>query len=192
MHYIVYKITCLVNWKFYIGVHATDCIDDGYMGSGINITRAIKQLGIESFVKEILFDFDTAKKAFDKEAELVTKELVKSELCYNIAPGGGGANLRLYDDHFKYIFKPNEQEVDNWIESTERLVTIHKGTKFSEIQGNLIPETKVIWAVLCNSLTVLYNINSSNKRAKRILSVIERKNLNSCLFVAKVEWPKTA
>ena len=40
-HYLIYKITNLVNDKFYIGKHITDNIEDNYFGSGINVKRAI-------------------------------------------------------------------------------------------------------------------------------------------------------
>jgi len=50
-------ITNKVNGKRYIGCHKTDDVDDGYMGSGKLIRRAIKKYGSENFAKEVLATF---------------------------------------------------------------------------------------------------------------------------------------
>ncbi|CAB4162936.1 grpIintron_endo, group I intron endonuclease [uncultured Caudovirales phage] len=86
MFYTVYKITNKINNKFYIGKHQTNKLDDGYMGSGKLIRRAIVKHGIENFTKEILYIFDNEEDMNKKEKEMV----VISENSYNLCDGGKG------------------------------------------------------------------------------------------------------
>ena len=86
-HYF-YKITNLINNHFYYGVHNTNNLNDGYMGSGKRLHIAYKKYGIENFIKEILMFFNTKEEAFEYEAEIVNETLVNSDECYNIALGG--------------------------------------------------------------------------------------------------------
>lgn len=88
MHYTVYKITNSVNGRFYVGVHRTKDLDDGYMGSGSLIKKAVKKYGKAVFVKEILFDFDTVEEMVEKERAIVTRDFVEREETYNLVPGG--------------------------------------------------------------------------------------------------------
>lgn len=86
--YTVYKITNKVNGKIYVGYHSTYDLDDGYMGSGKNIIKAIEKHGIHNFEKEILHIFDTKEEAEKMEASIVNEEFVKREDTYNIVTGG--------------------------------------------------------------------------------------------------------
>lgn len=88
-HYF-YKITNNINGHFYYGVHNTDNLDDGYMGSGTRLKIAYKKYGMENFSKEILKFFNNANEAFEYEMEIVTETLVKDNNCYNIQEGGKG------------------------------------------------------------------------------------------------------
>jgi len=90
MFYTIYKITNQINGKIYIGKHQTKNLDDGYMGSGKQLNRAIQKYGLENFTKEILHIFDNEDDMNAKEKELVTEEFVQEETNYNLCPGGQG------------------------------------------------------------------------------------------------------
>ena len=86
-HYF-YKITNNINNHFYYGVHNTDDLEDGYMGSGKRLHIAYKKYGIENFTKEILKFFDSSEEAFDYEKYIVNEEMIRRDECYNIQIGG--------------------------------------------------------------------------------------------------------
>lgn len=98
-YYFVYKTTNLVNQKFYIGVHATTNINDGYLGSGKRLGDAIKHYGKENFLREILRFFDSYEGALSYEQELVTEDLILREDCYNMTVGGGKPPTMYGEDH---------------------------------------------------------------------------------------------
>lgn len=102
MKYTVYKTTNLVNGKQYIGKHATVDPNDEYLGSGVQLLRAIAKYGRQNFVKEVLFAYDTAEEMNAKEAELVTEEIVASSSFYNMCLGGNGGAIVLYPEHPQY------------------------------------------------------------------------------------------
>jgi group I intron endonuclease len=87
-YHLVYKVVNTINGKFYIGIHSTNDIYDGYMGSGNAICDAVKKYGVENFKKEILNICDTRDDALLIEKQLVTEDLVKSDICYNLKTGG--------------------------------------------------------------------------------------------------------
>ncbi len=86
MHYTIYKTTCLKNSKFYIGKHQTKNLDDGYLGSGKLLGRAIKKYGRENFKKEILETFSTEAEMNAAEKRLV----ILGPQSYNLCEGGNG------------------------------------------------------------------------------------------------------
>ena len=90
MIYYLYKIINLINNKFYIGVHSTYNINDGYMGSGKLLKKAIKAYGIQNFKKEILEYFNSPEEMYSREYEIVNDELINDNMCYNLTYGGKG------------------------------------------------------------------------------------------------------
>jgi len=106
LRYYVYKTTCIPTGKYYYGVHSERRESDGYIGCGVcsdGTAAALKKKGVKSafissvvkygyknFAKDILFFFDNAKDAYDKEAEIVNHEKVNDKNCLNTRLGGIG------------------------------------------------------------------------------------------------------
>jgi hypothetical protein len=89
-HHIVYKTVCIETGAFYIGMHSTDNLNDGYLGSGMRLRKSIRKYGKDRHVSQVLFEFSSRQEASDKEKELITVELRKDPACMNCGPGGEG------------------------------------------------------------------------------------------------------
>ena len=88
-HYI-YKTTNLLNDKFYIGMHSTDNLNDGYLGSGKRLKYSIAKYGVENFKIEYLEFFEDRIRLVEREKNLVNEDLIKDPMCMNLAIGGEG------------------------------------------------------------------------------------------------------
>ncbi len=92
-HYI-YKITRTDgSGKYYIGMHSTDDLEDGYFGSGTLLWHSIKKHGKEKHVMEILEYLPSRAALRLREKELVNQDLLKNPLCLNLKGGGDGGLL---------------------------------------------------------------------------------------------------
>ena len=175
MFYTIYKITNKIDNKIYIGKHQTENLDDGYMGSGKHLKRAQKKHGIQNFVKEILFTFDSEDQMNAKEKELVTEEFCKRKDTYNLCPGGHGG--------FGFI---NEAGL-NWTPEKNKRMSALRQTKMTAEQKSAIGRLgaegrqKAIIAGTCSAATYgmlgkkqsiearrkIGEFNSSNQRGSK-------------------------
>lgn len=111
-HYI-YKITNRLNGKFYIGMHSTDSLDDGYFGSGKYLKRSVEKHGKENHEMEILEHYSSREDLAAREKELVDKELLQNEMCMNIrlgGDGGGGWEHLIKDEKYYQTRSTNGKE----------------------------------------------------------------------------------
>jgi len=88
-YHIIYRTTCDITGKWYIGMHSTDKLDDGYLGSGMHLWRSIDKYGKDHHRVEIIEYLSDRKSLSERERELL-KEAKKDPLCMNIAWGGEG------------------------------------------------------------------------------------------------------
>lgn len=89
IHYI-YKTTCLVTGRYYIGMHSTNNLEDGYLGSGLRLRKSIRKYGKDKHTKEILEYYDNRELLAERERSIVTLELVHDSMCMNLKEGGEG------------------------------------------------------------------------------------------------------
>jgi len=92
--HIIYKTTCLITKKFYIGMHSTDNLEDGYKGSGKHLWLSINKHGIDNHVTETLERLPNRKALANREKEIVNEKFLQDPQCMNLAVGGeGGAGV---------------------------------------------------------------------------------------------------
>jgi hypothetical protein len=89
-YHFIYKTTNSLSGKYYIGMHSTDNLDDGYLGSGRRLRHSINKYGKENHTREILEYCKDRKELKGREEEIVSlNEIAKNE-CMNLKVGGEG------------------------------------------------------------------------------------------------------
>ena len=101
-HYI-YRTTCVVTGKFYVGMHSTDDLQDGYLGSGKILGYSLRKHGRESHKLEILEMCGSREQLKIREREIVNEELLAHPLNINLKYGGEGG-LPLFSKEEKAAF----------------------------------------------------------------------------------------
>ena len=89
IHYL-YKTTCEVTNRYYIGMHSTNDLEDGYLGSGRRLRRSIRKHGEDSHTKEILEFFDSRELLVEAEKVAITDDMIGDPMCMNLMGGGKG------------------------------------------------------------------------------------------------------
>jgi hypothetical protein len=153
MYYFIYKTTNNINGKYYYGAHSTKNLNDGYLGSGVALKKAILKYGKENFIREVVEFCDGAEEMYLKEEKIVSEHYKKEE-CYNINVGGkGGWNyvnsnglskgdnnpmrkypeLRVYLSEFnKNLRTGNEKYANTARENLKKAVQVNTGKKRPE------------------------------------------------------------
>lgn len=89
-YHFIYKTTCLITGKFYVGMHSTDDLDDDYLGSGKILGYSRHKYGDENHVREILEMLPSREALKAREKEIVNETLLADPLNINLKYGGDG------------------------------------------------------------------------------------------------------
>lgn len=94
-YYIIYKTTCKVTEKYYIGMHCTDDLDDGYLGSGKLIKLSIEKYGEAQHTRTVLEFHKTFEDMCTREKAVVTEDVLSDPMCMNLRVGGDGGWMHI-------------------------------------------------------------------------------------------------
>jgi len=190
-YHLIYKTTNLLNGKYYIGMHSTDNLDDGYMGSGRRLRYSINKHGKDNHKVEILEFVNTRKELIAREEEIVNLNEIAKIDCMNLKVGGSGGfsseehRLKFINSHggeFHADRMKNDVDYYNRIKeqlNTNRMKSIEKGTykldshRFNWKDKTHSEETK-------QKMRKSKNVGSNNSQfGKRwITNEIENKKIN--------------
>lgn len=129
-HYIIYKITNLINGKIYIGKHKCNKLDDNYFGSGKCLQQAINKYGIENFIFHLEIDLTNQTEMDLLEEYVVNEDFLKRDDVYNISRGG--KNPCMYGKDNPFYGKTHTDKFK------KKMSSILKGKKLSQQHKNNI------------------------------------------------------
>lgn len=189
-HYI-YKTTCLITNKYYIGMHSTDDLDDGYVGSGKHLWYSINKHGIENHQTEILEFLETREELKQRESEIVNEELLEDKMCMNLALGGeGGARVMTKEQLSKggkkamKLLWTDERRKQHTEEQRARFIKLHEEGKISGFPSwsgkTHSDETK-------NKISEKAKLRTGNKNSQFGTCWIYNDETKQCIKVKKIE-----
>ena len=89
-YYYIYKTINLINGNYYYGMHSTDNLTDGYMGSGTRLKNSFGKHGKENFNTEILEFLPNKEELIKREKEIINENVLNDPNSMNLQIGGGG------------------------------------------------------------------------------------------------------
>jgi len=89
-YHFIYKTTNILTGRYYFGMHSTNDLDDGYLGSGKRLRYSIRKYGKENHKQEILEFANSQNELIQREREIVNLNEVAKKECLNMMVGGQG------------------------------------------------------------------------------------------------------
>ena len=112
-YHFIYKTTNLLTGRYYIGMHSTDNLEDGYLGSGKRLRHSVNKYGKENHKREILEFFDSREELAKRETEIVNLNEILKENCINLKVCGHGGGKIWSSEHQKILTITGNQAFKN-------------------------------------------------------------------------------
>jgi group I intron endonuclease len=142
-YYFIYMTKNIENNKCYIGWHATNNLNDGYVGSGKLLRYSINKYGEDKHITGIL-EFCNKNEVYQREKYWIKKKNTIVPVGYNLTRGGDGGNTYiLLSEEDKKKFKEqcskqnrgrsfSEEHKKKISDSKKGKASPNKGVKFSD------------------------------------------------------------
>lgn len=144
-YHFIYKTTNLISGKYYIGMHSTNDLNDGYLGSGTYIRRSINKHGKENHSIEILEFINSREELIAREREIVSLQEIAKKECMNLKVGGQGGfvSREACIKGGKVLGNLHRERCKNDAEYLKKRVEISKQTVTRQLEKGLHPFLKV-------------------------------------------------
>ncbi len=125
--HFIYKTTNLLSGKYYIGMHSTNNIEDGYLGSGTRLRYSIKKHGKENHEREIIEFLNSRSELKKRENEIVNLNEISKKYCMNLKVGGEGGLVN-EEHHIKMREGASKSLKNKWnnIEFRKKIIGLSK------------------------------------------------------------------
>lgn len=128
--HFIYKTTCHITGKFYVGMHSTDDLADGYLGSGKILKRSITKHGRENHSLTILELCGDRLALKTREAEVVNEHLLTDALCMNLKCGGEGGSDSHTAETKQKISQSRKGQINNkWSDESREKISAYRTGK---------------------------------------------------------------
>lgn len=130
MKHILYETTNLINGKKYVGLHSTDNLNDGYLGSGVALNHAINKYTIDCFHRVILHERNTREEIIQLEEKIVDDAFMTRSDTYNLRTGGRTGVIHSMETRRR--MSEAQKGISKSEETKKKISEFHKGKPKSE------------------------------------------------------------
>lgn len=87
-YHIIYRTTCTITGRYYVGMHSTNHLVDRCLGSGKILHASIRKHGRQNHTLEVLCHAPDRETLALLEAKIVNDSMLSDPKCMNIVKGG--------------------------------------------------------------------------------------------------------